>query len=76
VKFAAYDFRHGFCQRLLESGADHLTVAALMGHADGKMVASVYSHMGTADDHLRKTLTKADGPKADGGEQPSPASSA
>ena len=60
MKFAAYDFRHGFCQRLLESGADHLTVAALMGHADGKMVASVYSHMGTADDHLRKTLTRAE----------------
>ena len=34
----------------------HLTVAALMGHADGKMVASVYSHMGTAADHLRKTI--------------------
>jgi integrase len=59
VKFAAYDFRHGFCERLLESGADHLTVAALMGHADGKMVAAVYLHLGTADDHLRKTLTRA-----------------
>lgn len=61
VKFAAYDFRHGFCQRLLEGGADHLTVAALMGHTDGRMVAAVYSHMGKADDHLRKTLTKAAG---------------
>src|SRR5205814_2107342 len=49
TKFAAYDFRHGFCERLLEQGVDHLTVAELMGHADGKMVASVYSHLSTAD---------------------------
>lgn len=61
VKFSAYDFRHGFCERLLESGADHLTVAQLMGHADGKMVASVYSHLGKADRHLRETLKKASG---------------
>ena len=61
VKFAAYDFRHGFCERLLESGADHLTVAELMGHADGKMVATTYSHLGTADRHLTDTLRKAAG---------------
>ena len=61
VKFAAYDFRHGFCERLLESGADHLTVAELLGHADGKMVATVYSHLHTADRHLRETLKKASG---------------
>ena len=59
TKFAAYDFRHGFCERLLESGADHLTVAELMGHADGKMVAAVYSHLSTADGHLRETFKKA-----------------
>lgn len=61
VKFAAYDFRHGFAERLLESGADHLTVAELMGHADGKMVATVYSHLHRAEGHLRDTLTKAAG---------------
>ena len=61
VKFAAYDFRHGFCQRFLEGGADHLAVAELMGHSDGKMVATVYSHMNRADQHLRDTLKKAGG---------------
>jgi integrase len=61
VKFAAYDFRHGFCERLLECGADHLTVAELLGHADGRMVATVYSHLGTADRHLRETLRRASG---------------
>jgi integrase/recombinase XerC len=58
VKFAAYSIRHGFCQRKLEDGIDHLTVAALLGHADGKMVAAVYSHMNKADAHLREALTK------------------
>jgi site-specific recombinase XerD len=56
VKFAGYDFRHGFCQRLLEAGADHLSVAALLGHKDGKMVAEVYSHMNAADGHLKAVL--------------------
>jgi integrase/recombinase XerC len=58
IKFAAYSIRHGFCQRKLEDGIDHLTVAALMGHADGKMVAAVYSHMNKAEAHLREALTK------------------
>ena len=58
VKYALYSVRHGFCQRKLENGVDHLTVAALMGHASGKMVAEVYSHMNQADDHLRKAITK------------------
>ena len=61
AKFSAYDFRHGFCQRLLESGADHLTVAELMGHANGVMVATTYSHMNKADGHLREALKKAGG---------------
>jgi hypothetical protein len=52
-KFCAYEFRHGFTQRLLVRGVDHLTVAALLGHADGQMVQKVYSHMDQADDHLR-----------------------
>lgn len=52
----AYALRHGFCQRKLEEGHDHLTVAELMGHANGAMVATVYSHMNRADDHLRKAL--------------------
>lgn len=60
-KFCAYEFRHGFTQRLLVSGVDHLTVAALLGHADGQMVQKVYSHMDQADDHLRAALRRASG---------------
>jgi integrase len=58
-RYAAYDLRHGFCQRLLEGGANHLAVAELLGHANGQMVASVYSHMNRATAHLRETLLKA-----------------
>lgn len=58
-RFSPYLFRHGFCQRLLVSGVDHLTVAALLGHADGTMVSKVYSHMDEADEHLRAALKKA-----------------
>lgn len=59
VRFCQYAFRHGFCQRLLEGGTDHLTVAELMGHANGQMVAAVYSHLNRADAHLRRALCRS-----------------
>jgi integrase/recombinase XerC len=59
VRYSAYALRHGFCQRLLEDGTDHLSVAELMGHANGQMVASVYSHMNKADRHLRAVLKRS-----------------
>lgn len=58
VKFCAYDFRHGFCQDMLESGNDPLSVAEIMGHGDGRMVSQVYSHMNQADGHLRRALER------------------
>jgi integrase len=58
VKWCAYALRHGFCEKLLESGVDHLTVAQLMGHSTGAMVASTYSHLGQAHDHLQEALKK------------------
>jgi integrase len=58
-KFALVDTRHGFCQRMLESGANHMAVAELMGHANGRMVSETYSHMNKATTHLRATLKKA-----------------
>ena len=58
-RYAAYDLRHGFCQRLLEGGGNHLAVAELLGHANEQMVASVHSHMNRATAHLRETLLKA-----------------
>jgi hypothetical protein len=59
--FAAYDIRDGFCQRMLESGLNHLAVAEIMGHSNGQMVASVYSHMNRANEHLKEALKKASG---------------
>jgi integrase len=61
TKFAAYDIRHGFCQRKLEQGVSHLVVAELMGHSTGRMVAETYSHMNTATDHLKKALEEKPG---------------
>lgn len=61
-KAFAYALRHGFCERLLESGADHLTVAELLGHSNGVMVAKVYSHLNKAEDHLRKALERVNLP--------------
>jgi integrase len=56
VKFCAYAFRHGFGTRKLEEGLDHLTVAALMGHSDGSMLAKFYSHIGEREDYLLDKL--------------------
>jgi integrase len=50
------DWRHGFCQRMLESGMDHVTVAALMGHTNAAMIQKVYSHMSKAGDFLMQQL--------------------
>jgi integrase/recombinase XerC len=58
VKFAAYDFRHGFAQDMLEKGNDATTVGALMGHVDGRMVSQVYSHMRQAESHLQRVLQR------------------
>ena len=54
-RWAAYDIRHGFC----ENGVDHLTVAELMGHANGQMVATTYSHLNRADQHLHEQLERS-----------------
>jgi len=62
--WAAYDFRHGFAEKMLESGADHLSVAELMGHSNGQMIATVYQHLNKADAHLEAALKKASGSQA------------
>lgn len=51
-----YAARHGFATRKLTQGHDHLTVAALMGHTDGSMLAKVYSHIDQDTAHLKKAL--------------------
>ena len=56
VKKAMYDARHGFGTRKLIQGHDSLTVAELMGHRDGTMLAKVYGHLDRNADHLKKAL--------------------
>lgn len=67
VKYAFYSARHGFATRKLEDGLDHLTVAALMGHADGTMLAKVYSHVGDRQNYLHEKLN---GKSSSNGETP------
>jgi integrase len=61
TKYALYSLRHSFATRLLEAGSDPLTVSALLGHADGSMLARVYSHLGESMDHLRNSLSRLEG---------------
>lgn len=56
VKKTAYDMCHGFATRKLVQGHDHLTIAELMGHRDGTMLAKVYAHLDRNDAHLKKAL--------------------
>ena len=58
VKYCGYAIRHGFATRKLEEGIDHITVAALMGHADAAMLSKVYSHIGDRHDYLREQLNR------------------
>jgi len=57
-KVALVDARHGFTERMLDKGIGHLTVAALLGHTSGQMVANVYSHRNQADEHLKAAVGK------------------
>ena len=59
VKHFAYAFRHGFATRKLIEGHDHLTVAELLGHTNGTLLATVYQHLGQHDERLRKALDGA-----------------
>lgn len=52
----AYAARHGFGTRKLIQGHDHLTIAAIMGHTDGSMLAKIYSHISDDEAHLKKAL--------------------
>ena len=47
---------HGFATRELVQGHDHLTVAELMGHRDGTMLAKVYGHLDRDTAHLKRAL--------------------
>jgi site-specific recombinase XerD len=52
----SYALRHGFATKKLVQGHDFLTVGELMGHANGAMVATVYSHIDKQEEHLKKAI--------------------
>jgi site-specific recombinase XerD len=52
----AYASRHGWATRKLIQGHDHLTLATLLGHSDGSMLAKVCSHVDKDDAHLKRAL--------------------
>ena len=45
VKFTTYSIRHAFATRKLVAGHDHLTVAELLGHANGTTLAVKYQYL-------------------------------
>ncbi len=59
TKWCLYHFRHSFATRMLEAGTDALTVSALLGHADGAMLAKVYSHLSKNVAYLRDAVKVA-----------------
>ena len=38
--------------------SNHLSVAEILGHANGQMVATTYQHLNKAEEHLRRALMK------------------
>ena len=58
-KLCLYNFRHSFGTRMLESGTDSLTVAALMGHSDLSMLGRVYAHLLQNPENLLAQLKNA-----------------
>jgi hypothetical protein len=60
TKWCRYHFRHSFATRMLEAATDALTVSALLGRADGAMLAKVYNHLSKNDASLRDAVKAAD----------------
>lgn len=51
-----YSTRHGFATRKLIQKVDPITLANILGHSDGSMLAKVYSHVEDDDEHMRAAL--------------------
>ena len=54
----AYALRHAFATDKIIEGVDLVTIAALMGHRDLKMLQKHYQNVKNRPEHLRKTLRK------------------
>ena len=49
IEWTCDSIRHGVCERILEQEVDHLSVAEILGHANGQMVATTYQHLNKAE---------------------------
>lgn len=58
-KYCLTAYRHSFATRMLESGVDSMTVAALMSHSDLSMLGRVYAHLTQNPQNLLETLKRA-----------------
>lgn len=54
----AYSFRHTFATNALERGVDPITLAALLGHSDLKMIQRCYAHLQRRASHLQLAVEK------------------
>lgn len=64
VPVCAYVIRHSYVTNALIRGVDPLTVAALCGHKNAKMIMEVYSHLCENDEHMAAAARKAIGEDA------------
>jgi integrase len=55
----AYAFRHTYTTNAIVAGNDPLTVAELLGHKDGSMIAKHYSHLSQNKEHMKKAAARA-----------------
>lgn len=55
-KLTCYSMRHGFGTRKLKEKHGHIEIADVMGHVNGNMLATIYSHVDEDEEHLRSVL--------------------
>jgi len=53
-----YQIRHQFATEAIVAGVDLITLAAIMGHKDLRMLQQVYQHVQRKGDHLRAAIKK------------------
>jgi integrase len=73
-KLCATVLRHSFAHQKLVSGTDSLVVSKLLGHTDGRMVATRYGHLEEASDFLRKAANSSNPLRPADGDEDTPAS--
>lgn len=59
TRYCLYAFRHSFITNGLKNGVDPVTIATLVGHADLKMIHTVYSHISQDSEFMRGAAMRA-----------------